>query len=870
MDVLEKARQEFFQKREALVKRHEKGETGFHVAHDLRQALDELIKKAHGEIFSNWQCPYALVALGGYGRGELNFYSDIDLNLIYDCRLSERMKKDIEEFYYFLLSLNLDLGFSPRKTSEVVPLLRSDLSILTNFLQMRFVAGDVSVFKKLKKSFSSFVRKNKQAIVEEILRARAERYKKFYGTVYYQEPNVKESKGGLRDFHEAFWISKVVFAIEDYRALLDGRILDWESFRELISAYDFLLRVRNQLHLINRRKNDILSFEYQKDVASFFGFSRDKRGVEQFMKNYFSSAIDISVITKQIINRAEESLSRKGKFHIFPQRSEVKRLSENFFSERGLLYVYPEKEKDVMKSPRAVLEAFKLVQETGLNLSASAFSLFKLSAEVSPEGFQTSEVLLKFKDILKSSKRLSYILELMHDCKVLDALIPDFARLRGHFQFDTYHKFTTDMHLILTVRELEKLREKGFDDIGESERFYRVFEDVSKPETLFIAGLLHDIGKGKSGRHENIGAILAERYMKKWGFSESEAQEVAWLVKNHLLMSHIAFRRDISDPKLIQEFAKVCQSPDRLRKLFLLTVADIKAVGPGAWDRWKSFLLWELFLSTVEVFESSKDIEEIFKKKLNSKKEKLKKHLCSKERAVKLVDQLDDYYIMTYTAEKIKNHLKMILNLSENTPIILKKEDYPELGYSEITIVNFYKRALFYRFAGLLTYLNLDIRGAYINRALRLENSDVMVYTIRVSSVSGEPVSTEKFERFKELALKVYSEDLKVEKLLKKPFKPKTFRKTTPKPETKVKIDNLSSENFTVLEVSTYDRLGVLYAITKELMKLKTRIRRALIATEGERVIDTFYITDLEGRKITSPKRLQKIEQSIKGVLSDN
>ena len=864
---LEALKERFFKEVDRAKELHQKKETGFAVAQKLREALDALLKGAFKEFFGKWDRPVALFALGGYGRGELNFHSDIDVNLIYEGKLKEAHLEDVEAFYYFLLSLKRDIGFAPRSVEEALELSKSDLSIFTNLLQRRLVKGSSQVEKSFGRAFSKFVKENREALINEILATRKERYRRFYGTVYYQEPNVKESKGGLRDLHEAFWVAKIVFGIENYSGFLDEKILDRKSFREVISAYDFLLKVRNQLHLLSGRRSDILSFEMQREVAHFFGFGRERSGVEHFMKNYFSSAIDLAVITNEIIKASREELKRKSSSFsltaLFTPREEL----GEFFIEGNALFVKEEEESSVLKEPLKVIEGFKLVQERGLELSSSAFSLFKLSAETLREKFRKREVLRAFKEILTRQERLSYTLELMHDTKVLGALIPDFERLRGHFQYDTYHKFTTDIHSILTVRELEKISEKGTSgtSVKEKERLYQILQDLERPELLFIAGLFHDVGKGKPGRHEIVGAGLVRKYMGEMGFKEDEIEEVAWLVRNHLLMAHLAFRRDISDPKLIEQFKEQCGSEERLKKLFLLTYADIKAVGPGAWDNWKSSLLWRLYEATLALFTENKSVRELVLEKLRRRKEKVKELLKGKikpESVERFFKNADESYLITYPSKEIAKHLLVMREIrKEGLEYKTYHENFPDVGYTKLVIITKYRRGLFNKIAGILSYLGINIKGANINKAIE-DDCECMVYTIHVSTVAGEALPKDKIEEFEKLLAKLYEGRLNVEEFGNL-LKPKTFRRNVPLPETKVKIDNKTSENHTIVEVSTYDRLGVLYTITKVLLELNTRLRRAIIATEGNRVIDSFYITDINYNKIEDGELLEELKKRI-------
>ncbi|WP_456435744.1 [protein-PII] uridylyltransferase [Thermovibrio ammonificans] len=869
---LEKAKERFFKEIERAKELHTRKETGFEVAQQLKKALDQLLKPAFKEFFGRWEIPAALLALGGYGRGELNFHSDIDVNLIYDGHLTESHREDVEAFYYFLLSLKKDLGFAPRSIKEALELAQSDLSIFTNLLQRRFLAGSREVERSFTKQFNRFVKENREALVNEIQAARSERYRRFYGTVYYQEPNVKESKGGLRDLHEAFWVAKIVFGIEGYSGFLDRKILDRKNFREVISAYDFMLQVRNQLHLLSGRRSDILSFEMQPQVAKHFGFPEKRKGVELFMKSYFNAAIDLSVITKEVIKAAKEELSRKKKSFSLKSLLGTREEIGEFFVENNSLFVKEEFESVLLKEPELVLKGFKIVQEKGVELSASAFSLFKLAAESNRERFREERVLGLFREILTRRERLSYTLELMHDTKVLGALIPDFERLRGHFQYDTYHKFTTDIHSILTVRELEKLAEKGTagTPVKEKQQLSQILQDLDSPHLLFIAALFHDIGKGKPGRHEFVGASLTRRYMEEMGFSEQETEEVCWLVRNHLLMSHVAFRRDISDPKLVEQFKNECQTEERLKKLFLLTYADIKAVGPGAWDNWKSSLLWRLYRGALALFQADKGIEQLILQKLQRRKEKVKELLKGKirpESVERFFENADRDYLITYSSEEIAKHMLLMKEIKrEGLEYKTYHESFPDIGYTKIVIVTKYRRGLFNKVAGIFSYLGINIKGANINKAIE-DDCECMVYTIQVSTVAGEALPCEKVEEFEQVLKAFYEGKFKVEELGEL-LKPKTFRRSVPLPETKVKVDNETSDKYTIVEVSTHDRLGVLYTITKVLLEEQTRLRRAIITTEGNRVIDSFYITDMDYKKVTDPQKLLQIKERIVEALS--
>ena len=855
MNDFKRQKERFFLEREKVKKLHLKQETGFSVAEKLKNALDTLLIAVFKEIFGGWDIPIAMYAVGGYGRGELNFFSDIDINLIYDGKLKPNHQSDIESFYYFLLSLNLDVGFSPREVSEAIELSKSDVTIFTNLLQRRFLSGDRKLNKKLDISFKRLASSSRESLIDEILASRTDRYRRFYSTVYFQEPNVKESKGGLRDMHEAFWVSKMVFGLKDYGDLISKGVLDWQSFRNIVSAYDFMLRVRNQMHIISGRKSDILSFEMQPKVAEFFSFSSDKLGIERFMKSYFSSATDIAVISKGIIGKSLDVIREK-KGGIFSFFTSYKDIGELFYTHKGFLYAKQGKEKELLL-PENVMKGFKIVKQNGLELSGSLFSNFKLSASLNKKNYQHRRILSAFKSMLLDPKRLSYTLERMHECDILGALIPDFERLKGHFQFDVYHKFTTDVHSILTVREIEKVweREVGENPAKETALLYNILHDIEKPHLLFIAALLHDIGKGKYGKHEVVGAAIARRYLKKLNFSNDEIDEISWLIRNHLLMSHLAFRRDISDTRLISKFRDTCETEDRLKKLFILTYADINAVGPGAWDRWKSSLMWRLYSFTLDLLRKGKPLVEIEAERFERKIAQVK-GILKAETADEFLDKVNKNYILSYPTQDIAKHLSMIGEVKDEG-FSLYHEAFPDIGFTKFTIVTSHRRGLFNKVAAIISYIGLNIKGANVNRIA----DNYVVYTVQVSTVSGESVSDDKADEFKKLLKSLYNGNSDVD--LVSNLTSKSIRRNLPKPENKVKFDNSSSKNYTIIEISTFDRLGILYVITKSLLDNDLRLKEAIIATEGNRAIDSFYVTDMDYRKVTDEEKLEQIENNI-------
>ncbi len=761
----------------------------------------------------------SIIALGSYARGDMNLYSDIDIGVLYTSNLSDKEKKKIENFYYKLLSLKREIGFFIRNKKDFLNLAKEDISVLTSALKTKFLFGNEEIYEDFRKDLKKFIRKRKKDIFYEILKARKERLKKFGETIYYQEPNVKESKGGLRDFHEAFWCSIITFGVENYEDIFLKKILYTKSFADMLNAYNFFLEIRDILHKTHKRKWDILTFENQRVVAEKLGYSKEKIGVETFMKRYFEHAFENTTAAQTIFKKCEKEL--KNIFFFSSKRS----LDDYYFVSDNQIYVKEEKIRDLFKNPEKVLDSFFYVIEKGYEFSGDLTELFITISKTVGHKFLEENIIKKFKEILLKQERISYVLELMHDCQILDLLIPDIGRLRGHVQYDTYHKFTTDMHLIYTVRELEKLQSEYIEDIPKThfEILSSIFNSLDKNYILFIAALLHDIGKGLEGRHEIVGEEIAKKILENYKFYNEDIEEICFLIRHHLDMSKFAFRRDIEDENTIKEFANIVKTPVRLKRLLLLTYADLRATNPEAWNAWKSTLILKLFLKTLEYFGEKLDTSLSF--------ENLFKKVISKISPPK--EDLINYFF----------------------------EDYPELGVTfcgliiKSEIENFHK-ALF----GAASALGLDIK--YVS-STNINNYKVIAMYLSTDYGSYlEDSIKEKFISLFKDALKGKSLE---DKLLKLKLL-KTFRKNIPLPETKCKWE--IKGDIIIFEVSTYDRLRLLYDLSKIFEEFDFKIIKTKIITEDIRAIDTFYIKPI--KKIENMENiLKEIERKIKDIQKD-
>ncbi len=760
----------------------------------------------------------SIIALGSYARGDMNLYSDIDIGILYISRLSTEEKNLIEKFYYKLLELKKEVGFFIRKPSEFINLIKEDISVLTSSLKTRFLFGNKEIYEEFKQNLKKYIRKNKKNIFYEILKNRKARLKKFGSTIYYQEPNIKESKGGLRDFHEAFWCSIITFGIENYEDIFLKKILYTKSFADMLNAYNFFLEIRDILHQTYNRKMDILTFENQAIVAEKLGYSKEKKGIENFMKNYFQHAFENTIAAQTIFKKCEKELKS---IFFWPYK---KSLDDYYFVSDNQIFVKEEKVKELFKNPIKVLESFIYVIDQGYEFSGDLTELFITISKTVGHKFLEEPVLNLFKKILLNPTRISYVLELMHDCQILDLLIPDIGRLRGHVQYDTYHKFTTDMHLIYTVREIEKLQSEYVQDIPKNhfELLTSIFNSLEKSYILFIAALLHDIGKGLEGKHEIIGEKLARNLLETYNFPKEDLEEICFLIRHHLDMSKFAFRRDIEDINTIKEFASIVKNSTRLKRLLILTYADLRATNPEVWDPWKSTLILKLFLKTLKYFgeniDTSLTFENLFKKVV----QKL---------SIPKADILNYFF-----------------------------EDYPELGVTFCGIIikdefeNFYK-SLF----GAASALSLDIK--YVSSKSYKDNYKIIA--MYISTDYGTYLEDDLKEKFINLFIKSLKGKESLDKKLLKIKLSKTFRKNIPFPETKFKYE--IKNDIIIFEISTYDRLRLLYDISDIIEKFGFKILKTKIITEDIRAIDTFYIKPKEHFN-NLEEQLQKLGNAIKNL----
>src|SRR6266699_391642 len=597
-------RQALAQGFDSLKVRHAEGASGQESVRTHARLMDDVIFSLTRLIADDADRarlePTALVvtALGGYGRAELHPLSDIDLMVVYDgAELAPYVQRMMQELLYSLWDLGLQVGHSLRSLDDCVAMARTDFPSRTSMQEARFRAGDRRLFGRFQRVLRENVfRRDFGQFLETTLVERDARYRKHGASPYIGEPNVKESAGGLRDMHTAMWLGEAKFGTRTLRELADKGLITPREQAAADAALTFLWRVRNELHFFSGHKNDVLGREVQPRIAKNLGYADDDAslGVERFMRDYYLHARVIHRVSRRLIARCQETLSRRGSAE---RRQRQQALADGLVFFDGQLHLADRDVSPLRASPTRLMKVFWHLHRLGCELSLDLERAVEDSLYLVDNGFQRSpEVRDLFLDICRTWGRVAQTFREMHELGLLGRYLPEFGALTCLVQYDVYHRFSADQHSLLAVEHLEAVAP---GQSAESEGAAQVFNEVEKPELLMLGMLLHDIGKAKGHGHVRKGIPLIRELTARIGLPAEDAAAVEFLVAHHLTMSHVAQRRDIDDPKTIADFAAAVGDPSRLRMLYLLTWADMRAVGPGVLTPWQAVILHELYTRTL-------------------------------------------------------------------------------------------------------------------------------------------------------------------------------------------------------------------------------------------------------------------------------
>ena len=863
---LEFFRQALAEGYDSLKVRHAEGASGQESVRTHARLMDDVIFSLTRLIAADAAAdgleatPLVVMALGGYGRGELHPLSDVDLMVVYDGEMSPYVQRMMQELLYSLWDLGLHVGHSLRSLDDCVAMARTDFPSRTSMQEARFLAGERRLFARFQRVLRENVfRRDFAQFLETTLVERDARYRKHGASPYIGEPNVKESAGGLRDMHTAMWLGAAKFGARTLRELTDKGLITPREQAAADAALTFLWRVRNELHFFSGHKNDVLTRDLQPRIAKNLGYENDETtlGVERFMRDYYLHARVIHRVSKRLIARCQETLSRRGSAE---RRQRQQALADGLVFFDGRLHLADRDPSQLRTDPARLMKVFWHLHRLGCELSLDLERAIEDSLHLVDEAFRRSDGVRElFLDVCRTWGRAAQTFSEMHELGFLGRYLPEFGALTCLVQYDVYHKFSADQHSLLAVEHLEALAP---GQSAESEGAAHVLSEVEKPELLMLGMLLHDIGKAKGHGHVAKGIPLVRELTARVGLQAADGAAVEFLVAHHLTMSHVAQRRDIDDPKTITDFAAAVGDPSRLRMLYLLTYADMRAVGPGVLTPWQARILHELYARTLASLTGGR----VARPSRTRLAERL--HAAAKGevdlQAVKAhLAMMTDRYLESTSVQRMAEHLRMLDGLGES-PVVTALFHHPDLGSSDLVVVTRDLPGLFALIAGTLAASDANIISAQIHTRA----DGIAIDTFQVNDPAGDVIgSPAHWARTLDALRAVLTGEQTVPALLAR-RRAAGREATGPGGPSKIALDNQLSDTATVIEVKCPDRLGLLYLITKTLAGLGLDIVSARIATEIDQAFDTFYVQDREGRKIEDPETLERARAGLEQALA--
>ncbi len=803
----------------------------------------------------------ALVAAGGYGREELFPYSDIDLLFLYDEKGADEAARIAEFILYILWDLGLKVGQSHRSIDETMAQAQDDIATRTNLLDARFIAGRQEIHDQFRRRFDQeVVAGTAREFVEAKLAERDNRHRRFGDSRYMLEPNVKEGKGGLRDLHTLWWLARYVYPITALKDLVGMKLLTPQEYKAFDQARQFLWRTRIHLHYLAGRAEDRLTFDYQQRLAALMGYKHPSpnRSIERFMRRYFVAVRTVGSMTRVFCALLEEEKKRAprrslawlwqapwklGHFRLDGQRLGVR--ADTAFE----------------TNPVLMIELFRVAQIHELDIHPRALQLMARHLGCIDDAVRADpKANALFLDILLAYQGPETTLRRMSEAGVLGRFIPDFGRIIGQTQFNMYHVYTVDEHTLVALGILHAV-EKGHLR-AELPVATSIINRIQMRSVLYLSLLCHDIAKGRGGDHSELGERIAAKLAARFGFSADETETAAWLVRHHLLFSNTAFKRDIDDPKTIQDFVAIVQSPERLKLLLALTVADIRAVGPAVWNGWKASLLRELYRRAEQAMGTG--VVELKKHQAGQFRDDVLKLLPGW--AARDVDAYLEQGNPTYWANfDLPRHAVIARMMKEaqslSMPLLVDTQHDYDRSITEITLVTYDQHALFSKIAGAMSLAGANIINA---KVFTLKNG-MAVDVFQVQDTAGQV-----FDRPDRLAkMSVYIEqalsgelDIAAANAQRTRNGINSSRSALPLPG-QVLIENNASNIASVIELTGHDRSGFLYDVTRTIAELGLSIATAHISTYGAQAADVFYVKDIFGMKITHDARLKQVREKL-------
>ena len=858
-------RQFLSQSRAVLKQKFEQGVSAPALIKAHSWLIDQLLVRAWRRFLGEEAQNATLVAVGGYGRTELMPGSDIDLLVLLPDTTHELLNPRLESLLVFLWDIGLEVGHSVRTVRECVEQSLADVTVVTNLMEARRLAGDADLYAAMRDSIAPGKIWNSRDFFESKRREQKNRHRKYHDTAYKLEPNVKESPGGLRDIQMICWVANRHFGTTSLEGLVTHGFLTKAEYDALVEGRNLLWEIRFALHILTGRGEDRLLFDYQRSIAGQFGFhdEDDHLGVEVFMKQYYRTVMDLNRLNEMLLQLFQEEI-------LFADRpARIVPLNKRFQARNGFIEITDS--KVFAGYPFALFEIFLLLEQNPhlKGIRADTIRAIRAHRHLIDDKFRDDlRSRSLFMEILRQPYGVTHGLRRMNTYGVLAAYLPAFGRIVGLMQYDLFHIYTVDEHILFVVRNLRRFMAPGHAD--EFPLCSHVIETLPKPELMYLAGLFHDIAKGRKGDHSDLGGAEAREFCVRHHLSDYDTNLVEWLVTKHLLMSFTAQREDISDPAVINRFARIVGDPVRLDYLYLLTVADIRATNPELWTTWKDALLRQLYYNTRRAFqrglqdpmERSEHIQQV-----QSEARRLLDSVTMEAGRHDAVWQvLGEEYFLRHTPDQVAWHTQLIEESDEGEQRIVAVYASTELGSTEIFIYTRVMDELFTLITAVLDQLGLNI----VDAGIITTTDGHVLNTFHVLETSGQPVENDM--RAEEIRTALLEEitsgeqerrDWHVSRRM-----PGRYRHFPIKTHIEFKPDEL--DHRTVMELITPDHPGLLSQVGRAFTECGMRLLNAKIATLGSRAEDIFYITDRNNQPLENSEQYECLEKSLRKHLGAN
>ncbi|MFT5426610.1 MAG: [protein-PII] uridylyltransferase, partial [Gammaproteobacteria bacterium] len=823
------------------------------LVHKRAWLVDQLLTHAWQLMVSSKDL--TLVAVGGYGRGELHPGSDIDLLILEKSRSHKETNQQIQTFLTFLWDIGLEVGQSVRTVKDCILESKADITVATNIMEARLIVGDSTLFDTMRNKTGPKKIWPSKKFFQAKWQEQIERHEKYANTEHSLEPNIKEGPGGLRDIQMIGWVAKRHFGVESLFDLVKHDFLTQEEYQTLYAGQTFLWRIRYALHVFTGRRDDRLLFDYQRHIANVFGFTaEDNSGVEQFMKMYYQTVRELSRLNEMLLQHFQEEL-------IYAKRREkIKPINKRFQIRNDFIEVCHE--QVFKRYPFALLEIFLLKQQTLSikGIRASTIRLIRQYSYLIDDDFR-NDIKNKslFMEIIRQPRYVGLELRRMHRYGILSKYLPAFGDIEGQMQFDLFHVYSVDEHILFVI---QNMRYFGLPEYADTFPLcHKILKTIPKQELLYLAGLFHDIAKGRKGDHAKLGVKDAVDFCKQHGMSKYDADLVGWLVENHLILSKTAQREDINDPEVINKFALAMSDREHLNYLYLLTVADVNGTNPELWNDWKGSLFSQLYSETTRALR--RGLENPFNKEDRIKKTKgialelVHKRAQSKRDIDQLWESFGEDYFIRCSPDEIAWHTNSIAeNTNQQYPLINIRQQTTR-GATEIFVYMQNQDYIFATTTRALDQLNLTI----VDAKIIVSGDDFVLNTYVILDQSGEAIKDKghRTEIVNRLNASLSTLGKRFE-IISRPQSRK--QKVFPIPIS-VTFTHDEKNNRTIMEVIASDRPGFLSRVGIALAGCDVRLYGAKIATYGSRVEDIFFISDKKDQPITDPIKIESLTNFI-------